>query len=232
MMVSATAKLRFVSIPPRKMRLVANQIKGLPVQKALDLLNFTPKIAARHVAKTLKSAAANALSQEGTDRLHPEDLTVKSIWVDDAPTAKRIRFRSMGRVYRYRKRFCHLTVLLEGEMRTEEKPARKPTKRATKAKAEDEGESKPTGKATRKPAKKSGAKAAAKKTGTKKAAAKKAAPKKTEEISAKAAADKTDETKAEPEKTATKDEPKPKASKSTKAKKDPEDSDKKTESDK
>ncbi len=128
MVVNASARLRYVSIPPRKMRLVANMVKGLPVQKALDILNFTPKIAAQHLAKTLKSAAANALSAEGTDVVKAEDLTVKNITVDAAPTAKRIRFQSMGRVFRYRKRFCHLTVMLQGE--TEEAPARKFGKKA------------------------------------------------------------------------------------------------------
>src|SRR3972149_3698097 len=113
MPVQARARLKYVSIPPRKMRLVADMIKGMPVEKALDVLNFTPRIAARHVAKTLKSATANALSQEGTTHLRPENLHVKSIVVDAAPTAKRIRFQSMGRVYRIRKRHCHLTVVLE-----------------------------------------------------------------------------------------------------------------------
>jgi large subunit ribosomal protein L22 len=113
MPVQTTARLRYVSIPPRKMRLVANLVKGMPIQKALDVLNFTPRVAASHIAKTLKSAAANALSIGGTAHVKPEDLFVKNIQVDAAPMAKRIRFQSMGRVFRYRKRFCHLTVLLE-----------------------------------------------------------------------------------------------------------------------
>jgi large subunit ribosomal protein L22 len=97
------------------MRLVANTVKGLPVEKALSILDFTPKIAAHHIAKTVKSAVANALSLEGTDHLKPENLYIKKITVDAAPTAKRIRFQSMGRVFRIRKRYCHLTVVLEGE---------------------------------------------------------------------------------------------------------------------
>ncbi|MDH4157196.1 MAG: 50S ribosomal protein L22 [candidate division Zixibacteria bacterium] len=120
MLVKATARLKYVSIPPRKMRLVANLVKGMPVEKALNILNFTPRLAAHHIAKTLKSAAANALSSEGTDHLKPEDLVVSNIIVDAAPTAKRIRFQSMGRVFRYKKRFCHLTVMLEGEMEVPE----------------------------------------------------------------------------------------------------------------
>ena len=136
MIFTSTARLRYVSIPPRKMRLVADMVKGMPVQKALDVLNFTPKIAAKHIAKTVKSAAANALSIEGSDVLRAEDLSIKNILVDAAPTAKRIRFQSMGRVYRYKKRFCHLTVLLQGE--SEVIPvASKPRKKA-KASAKEE----------------------------------------------------------------------------------------------
>lgn len=162
MLVTAKARLTYLSIPPRKMRLVANTVKGMAVEKALNILNFTPKIAAFHLAKTLKSAAANALSIEGTDHLKPEDLRVSNIVVDAAPSAKRIRFQSMGRVHRYKKRFCHLTVELEGEtMVTEEKK----TTGATRKKSD-------------KPAKKTVKKTAARKT-VKKTAAKKSSVKKT-----------------------------------------------------
>jgi len=142
MLVTSTARLRYISIPPRKMRLVAGLIKGMPVEKALNVLNFTPKIAAHHLAKTLKSAAANALSKEGTDHLKPEELLIKNIIVDAAPMAKRIRFRSMGRVYRYHKRFCHLTVHLEGHS---DEVAVKKAARPKKAKDES-GEEKPVAK--------------------------------------------------------------------------------------
>jgi large subunit ribosomal protein L22 len=178
MIVTSTARLRYVSIPPRKMRLVADMVKGMPVQKALDVLNFTPKIAAKHIAKTVKSAAANALSTEGTDVLKAEDLSIKNILVDAAPTAKRIRFQSMGRVYRYKKRFCHLTVLLQGESEStpvapkskkkakakdkksaDTKSAKKTAKskpktgaRKSAAKAKDAAESKPAKKSSAKPA--------------------------------------------------------------------------------
>ena len=163
MLVTSTARLRFVSIPPRKMRLVADNVKGMPVEKALAILNFTPRIAAHQLAKTVKSAAANALSKEGTDNLHAEDLVVKNIIVDAAPMHKRIRFRSMGRVYRILKRHCHVTVYVEGQMDTQPQPnkAAKTSKKETKAEA-----------APKK-------KAAAKKTTDKKAVTKKTAKKKT-----------------------------------------------------
>ncbi|MCH9024366.1 MAG: 50S ribosomal protein L22 [candidate division Zixibacteria bacterium] len=136
MIVRSTAKLKYVSIPPRKMRLVGDMVKGLPVEKALNVLNFTPRIAARHIAKTVKSAAANALSIQGTDHLKPEDLVVKNVIVDSAPTAKRLRFQSMGRVFRIRKRFCHLTIHLEGEADITAQPAAKSAKAGKPAEAE------------------------------------------------------------------------------------------------
>lgn len=116
MKVTSKASLRFSSIPHRKMRIVADLVKGMPVEKALDTLTFTRRAAAYHIAKVIRSAAANALSSEGTERLHPEDLKIKTISVDQAPSMKRIRFQSMGRVFRYRKRHSHLTVVVEGKM--------------------------------------------------------------------------------------------------------------------
>jgi large subunit ribosomal protein L22 len=137
MPVVSTARLKYVSIPPRKMRLVANLVKGMPIQKALDVLNFTKRVAAQHIAKTLKSAAANALSIEGsTSQFNPEDLHVKSITVDAAPSAKRIRFQSMGRVFRYRKRHSHLTVVLEERPSVVTPPAPTAGKAKTKVAAE------------------------------------------------------------------------------------------------
>ena len=170
MLVSSKASLKYLSIPPRKMRLVADNVKGMPVEKALAALNFTPKIAAHHLAKTVKSAAANALSQEGTDHLHPEDLLIKNIIVDAAPTQKRIRFRSMGRVFRYHKRFCHLTVFVEGhtDVEAEQKVSTKTKKKVADkdAKAADSSDKKPAV-AKKKTAKKTAAK---KKTAVKKTA--------------------------------------------------------------
>jgi large subunit ribosomal protein L22 len=140
------------------MRLVASLVKGLPIEKALDILNFTPKIAARHLAKTLKSAAANALSLEGTDQLRPEDLIVKRIVVETAPTQKRVRFQSMGRVFRIRKRYSHLTVVVE-EIPHATTPVAKP--RGGRKAAAEEGATSTTRK-RKAPAKKKTAKKTAK----------------------------------------------------------------------
>ncbi len=197
MLVQATARLRFVSIPPRKMRLVADMVKGLPVERALGMLNFTPRIAAHHIAKTVKSAVANALSTEGTDNLHPEDLYIKDIFVDAAPTAKRVRFQSMGRVFRIRKRHCHLTVRVEADVDLEERAKPAPRSKARKAAAADE-EAAPSKKKTA--AKKKSAatkKAAKKKSATKKKTAKKKPATKKKSTAKKSAAKKTATKKSE-----------------------------------
>jgi large subunit ribosomal protein L22 len=108
-----TARCMYLSIPHRKMRRVAELVVGQPVEKALGILNFTPKVAAEHMARTLKAAVANKLSAEGTAQLAPEDLFVSRIVGDEGPTAKRVRFQSMGRVFRVRKRYCHLSIYLD-----------------------------------------------------------------------------------------------------------------------
>lgn len=123
--MQAIARVKYLKSSPKRMRQVAGLIKGKPVEEALNILHFTPKAAAHHLAKTLKSAAANAISNVGTARLKAEDLLVTNIMVDQAPTAKRVKFQSMGRVFRLRKRFCHLTVFVEGEP---EKETPKPTR--------------------------------------------------------------------------------------------------------
>lgn len=166
------ARLSFVSIPARKMRVVAREIKGMPIQKAMDILNFTKRAAAGHIAKTLKSAAANGISVAGTSHIRPEDLYVQSAQVDEAPTAKRIRFQSMGRVFRYRKRYCHLTIVLE-ERVAKSAAAHAPGTKAKKADAADAtGTDKPKKSAssasTKAPAKKAAVKKTAKKSAAKK----------------------------------------------------------------
>ena len=117
-------------------------IRGKPVEEALNILNFTPRRAAHQLAKTVKSAAANAIAVAGTSKIKAEELQITKIFVDGAPTAKRIQFRSMGRVYRIRKRFCHITVEVEGELE-EEEPRKTRRSRKEKAPARDKKKSKP-----------------------------------------------------------------------------------------
>ncbi|MCK5127978.1 MAG: 50S ribosomal protein L22 [candidate division Zixibacteria bacterium] len=131
--MQATARLKFLMMSPRKVRRVITLVKGKSVEEALSILKFTNKAAALPLAKTIKSATANALSIEGTSRIKAEDLAIASIFVDEGPRAKRIQFRAMGRAYRYKKRFAHLTVVVEGEPKAEE-----PTKKMSKKAAAEE----------------------------------------------------------------------------------------------
>ena len=105
-MVTA-ATLRYARISPQKCRLVADQIRGKPVGKALEILQFSPKKAAHLVRKVLESAIANAEHNEGAD---VDELKVSTIYVNEGPTQKRIRARAKGRANRILKRTCHITV--------------------------------------------------------------------------------------------------------------------------
>jgi large subunit ribosomal protein L22 len=111
---------------PRKLRRVVSLIKGKSVDEALTILKYTHKAAAGPLAKTIQSATANALAIEGTSRLKAEDLSIAKICVDEGPRAKRIRFRAMGRAYRYKKPFAHITVVVEGVPREQAAPKKKP----------------------------------------------------------------------------------------------------------
>jgi large subunit ribosomal protein L22 len=105
MRVSAT--YRYARFAAQKGRLVANQVRGLPVEKALQLLAFSPKRAAKAVKKVLESAVSNAEHNNAADI---DELRVFSICVDEGPTLKRMRARAKGRGTRILKRTCHITV--------------------------------------------------------------------------------------------------------------------------
>lgn len=98
---------RGARISAQKTRLVADQIRGLPVDKALNVLTFSPKKAAGIVKKVVLSAIANAEHNEGADI---DELKVKSIFVDKAASLKRFTARAKGRGNRIEKQSCHITV--------------------------------------------------------------------------------------------------------------------------
>ncbi|EGG28226.1 MAG: 50S ribosomal protein L22 [Aequoribacter sp.] len=111
--MEVAAKLRGARISAQKARLVADQVRGLPVEKALDVLAFSPKKAAHIVKKVLDSAIANAENNEGAD---VDELKVSTIFVDEGMTMKRLRPRAKGRADRILKRTCHITVkVADGE---------------------------------------------------------------------------------------------------------------------
>jgi len=105
MQVSAT--LKHARISPQKCRLVADQIRGLPVERALNELTFSPKKAATMVRKVLESAIANAEHNEGADI---DELRVAAVCVNEGRTLKRMQARAKGRGNRILKRNSHITV--------------------------------------------------------------------------------------------------------------------------
>ncbi len=101
------AKLKGANISAQKVRLVANQIRGMNVEQAEQLLTFSPKKAAHIVKKALMSAVANA---EHNNAMDVDELYVSSIYVDEGPTLKRGRARAKGRGTQILKRTSHITV--------------------------------------------------------------------------------------------------------------------------
>ncbi len=101
------AVLRFVRVSPQKARLVADQVRGLPVDRALSLLKFSNRKAAGIIRKVLESAIANAENNLGADI---DELKIAEIFVDGGPVMKRIKPRAKGRADRILKRTSHITV--------------------------------------------------------------------------------------------------------------------------
>lgn len=107
--MQALAKHCHARTSAQKARLVADQIRGLHVEKALELLTYSPKKGADLIKKVLESAIANAEHNEGADI---DELTVAQIFVDEGPTMKRIKLRAKGRADRIFKRSSHITVVV------------------------------------------------------------------------------------------------------------------------
>ena len=105
--MEVSAKLRGARLSAQKARLVADQVRGMPVGEALTLLEFSTKKAAHIVRKVLNSAIANAENNDGAD---VDELRVSTIFVDEGATMKRMRARAKGRGDRIFKRTCHITV--------------------------------------------------------------------------------------------------------------------------
>jgi ribosomal protein L22 len=103
------ASARFVRIAPRKARLVADQVRGLHIEKARALLQFSPRGAAHDIQKLIDSAAANA---ENNHDLVADEMRVATITVDEGPTLKRFRPRAQGRATPIHKRTSHIAVAL------------------------------------------------------------------------------------------------------------------------
>lgn len=108
--MESRAVAKHVRVSPRKVRLVMDQVRGKPVEEAMNLLTFAPQKAAFILKKLINSAAANAGNNLNLD---VDGLYVKRIYADVGPTMKRFRPRAMGRATKIRKRSSHLTVILD-----------------------------------------------------------------------------------------------------------------------
>jgi large subunit ribosomal protein L22 len=107
--MEVAARLRHARVSPQKVRLVADQIRGLPVERALQVLEFSIKKSGHIIKKVLNSAIANAEHNEGAD---VDELRVAQIYVDQGPMLKRMMPRAKGRGNRILKRSSHITVIV------------------------------------------------------------------------------------------------------------------------
>lgn len=116
--MEARSVAKYVRLSAQKCRLVADQVRSLPVDKALEVLEFSTKKGSLPMKKVLDSAIANAEHNEGADI---DDLWISQVMVDEAPTLKRFRARAKGRGTRILKRTCHITLSVSDEPRISRK---------------------------------------------------------------------------------------------------------------
>lgn len=110
--MEALAKHKYIGTSPRKMRLVIDLIRGVAVDKAIEILHFNPKHASKDAEKTLRSAVSNLFNKDQDTKYETSDLVVKEAFVDAGPMVKRILAAPMGRAYRVRKRSNHITIVV------------------------------------------------------------------------------------------------------------------------
>ncbi len=118
--MEAVAKLKNVPTAPRKMRMVADLIRGERVNRALNILKYEPKEGAARLEKLLLSAISNWQAKNEDERLEDADLYVKEIFVDGGRILKRLRPAPQGRAHRIRKRSNHVTLVVASHNTTEE----------------------------------------------------------------------------------------------------------------
>jgi len=133
MKMQTTAKLRFLRVAPRKVRLLADVVRGMRVEDAITQLQYSKKHAARPLRKLIESAVANAKHNHDIDT---NSLTIKVIFVDGGPVMKRWKPRAFGRAAPIRKRTSHVTVTLEGDVEEKAKQKKKEEKKVVEENTE------------------------------------------------------------------------------------------------
>src|SRR6187455_610742 len=135
--MEATASAKYLRGSAQKARLVVDMIRGKDVNQALAILRFTKKRAAGHIEKCMRSAIANAneIAEKANISIDPDDLWVRTAFVDRGPTKNRRRVRPapQGRAYREQRHFCHVTISLSNDARPEPKAAKNGRKPAPAA---------------------------------------------------------------------------------------------------
>jgi len=106
------SKQKWLRLSAQKARLVANEVRGMDVQLAIDTLKFMPQKAALLISKAVRSALANARDYKGEDKPDVDQLYIRFISVDEGPTIRRMKARAYGRANRKRRRTSHITVVL------------------------------------------------------------------------------------------------------------------------
>ncbi|MDR3492623.1 MAG: 50S ribosomal protein L22 [Gammaproteobacteria bacterium] len=110
--MEVAARLKYARLSAQKCRLVCDQVRGMPVDRALDVLKFSTKKAAAVVKKVLESAIANAEHNQGADI---DELKIAKVFADQGSTYKRMHARAKGRGSRILKPTCHITVIVSDE---------------------------------------------------------------------------------------------------------------------
>ncbi len=118
--MEAIAKARFVKVPPRKARYIADLIRGKTVNQALAVLLTVPRNSSRIIEKILDSAVANAIHKSEGERLDVDELVVTNVIVNEGPTIMRWRPRARGRATKIRHRTSHITVTVVNDDKTTE----------------------------------------------------------------------------------------------------------------
>ncbi|MBX6380455.1 MAG: 50S ribosomal protein L22 [Thermoflavifilum aggregans] len=135
--MEAVARLRNYPSSPRKMRLLADLIRGKDVDVALNILKFHPKHPSKPLEKLLLSAIANWREKNQGERVEDARLYVKTIFVDGGRTLKRLRPAPQGRAYRVRKRSNHVTIIVDSALAAQAKDSAQTAASATETTSEE-----------------------------------------------------------------------------------------------